>query len=71
MKITNPETGVPVSVGDLVLEVGQTKDFKQSDAEYLLKTFGFLAVAGESGSNATEVEPKKKGRPARGKGEGK
>lgn len=44
MKITNPKVGARVEVNGLVLEVGETKDFLPADAEYLLKTFGFLEV---------------------------
>ena len=42
MKITNPKDGSPIEVGNLSLKVGETKNFGDSDAEYLLRTFGFL-----------------------------
>lgn len=45
MKITNPKDGADIDVNGLTLAAGETKEFKPSDAEYLLKTFGFLTEA--------------------------
>lgn len=42
--VTNPKSGAPISVGDVALAVGESKEFKQSTAEYLVNTFGFLTL---------------------------
>ena len=58
IKLKNPKEGAPVNTGDLVLGVGQEGVFKASDAEYLLKTYGFLENLGE----VKEEAPKGKGK---------
>ena len=56
--VTNPQNGSDIKVGKISLKVGETEEYKKSDAEYLIRTFGFLNLRKEEVKEPTK--PKKK-----------
>mgnify|MGYP001595626672 CR=1 FL=1 len=47
--ITNPDSGAPISVDGITLEVGETKEFPEREAKVLLNRYGFLVLEFEQG----------------------
>lgn len=47
--VTNPKDGAEINAGELTLKINETKEFKELDALWLERTYGFLTLKTEEG----------------------